>query len=92
MWKDLEILQGDPLDKWKEIIFHADRKIVQKELDRLLELLAFFEILMGENGLESELEKKIKAIKVDELLQKKIKNYKNNFAIASMAEILSQNE
>ncbi|GAA8317111.1 hypothetical protein HpDR25_00010 [Helicobacter pylori] len=42
-YSELEIFEGNPLDKWNDIIFHASKKLSKKELERLLELLALLE-------------------------------------------------
>lgn len=90
--ENLEIFQGEPLDKWKEIVLNIDNRIIQKEMERLLDLLAVYEMIIEKRGLEAEIEEVIKEARKDELLKEKIKKHKNNLAISSMAEILSQNE
>lgn len=71
-----EIFEGSVIEKWKEIIFHANPSVVSKELERLLEELAKAEL--KEEG--------------EELTFENITKQKQNLALASMSEILSQNE
>ena len=71
-----EIFEGSAIEKWKEIIFHANPSVVGRELERLLEELA-----------RAELEREGR-----ELSLENIELQKQNLAITSMSEILSQNE
>lgn len=71
-----EIFEGSVIEKWKEIIFHANPSVVGKELERLLEELA-------KAQLQNEGE---------ELSLENIALQKQNIALSSMSEILSQNE
>lgn len=71
-----EIFEGSVIEKWKEIIFHANPSVVGRELERLLEELAKAE-LVSEGK---------------ELTRENIAQEMQNLAITSMSEILSQNE
>lgn len=71
-----EIFEGDPIEKWKEIIFHANPSVVSQELERMLEELAIL-----------ELQKEGKEINLENLARAK-----QDLAIQSMGNILSQNE
>lgn len=71
-----EIFEGSAIEKWKEIIFHANPSVVGRELERLLEELAKVE-LMSEGV---------------ELTRENITQQMQDLAITSMSEILSQNE
>ncbi|MCE3039604.1 DUF2018 family protein [Helicobacter anatolicus] len=92
MWEDLEVLQGNPVQKWQDIVFHANRSLVQKQLENLLERLALCETLIHEEGLEDKLLEKARILHFDEDLQQDIGNKKADLAIESMAKILSENE
>lgn len=92
MWEDLEVLQGSPVKKWQDIIFNANQNLAQKELERLLELLAVCEYVIQKEDLEEQVEKVLKTLKFDCAIQEDIKKQKNNLAIESMAKILSENE
>lgn len=71
-----EIFEGSAIEKWKEIIFHANPSVVGRELERLLEELAKAE-LVSEGK---------------ELTRENITQQMQDLAITSMSEILSQNE
>ncbi|WP_027327568.1 DUF2018 family protein [Helicobacter pametensis] len=71
-----EIFEGDPIAKWKEIIFNANPSVVSQELDRILEELAQYELL--KEGVDLTFEN--------------LKSTKQDLAIQSMGNILSQNE
>lgn len=71
-----EIFEGSVIEKWKEIIFHANPSVVGRELERLLEELAKAQLLQ-----EGE-----------ELTMENIAKQKQDLALTSMSEILSQNE
>lgn len=95
MWEefdDLEVLQGNPLEKWKDIIFNASRTLSSAELERLLELQAIYEMMIEDHSLDGKLREFYVKLESDEELKEKLKHYKNNIAIESMAKILSENE
>ena len=83
-WKELEILEGDPIDKWSEIILHASPTLAKQELERILELLAIYEVAFEESGMD--LRRFIHSHK------EAIESQKRSSAIESSAKILSENE
>lgn len=89
MWEewndnDLEVLQGDPINKWGDIILNASPTLAKKELDRILEMLAVYELAFEESG--ADLRKFLHTHK------EAIQAQKRNIAIESSAKILSENE
>lgn len=95
MWEEfdgLEVLQGSPVEKWKDVIFNASKTLTGLELERLLELQAIHEIILEELELESRVKEIFIGMQENEELYEKIKHQKNNIAIESMAKILSENE
>lgn len=87
MWEELnglEVLSGDPVQKWSDIILHASPTLAKKELDRILELLATYELAFEESGADVR-----KFIHTHEAA---IAAQKRNIAIESSANILSENE
>ncbi|PAF49748.1 hypothetical protein BKH41_00095 [Helicobacter sp. 12S02232-10] len=95
MWEkfdDLEMLEGSPIEKWKDIIFNASRNLSGIELERMLELQAIYEVAFEEFELENKLKELYMRLKEDVEFQEKVKHQKNNIAIESMAKILSENE
>lgn len=87
-----EILQGSPIEKWQDIIFNANKSVVNDELKRLLECLALYQEFVNLEGLEDKFAQFVRLLACDEGLQSRIKSHKNNLAIESMASILSKNE
>ncbi|PAF41655.1 DUF2018 family protein [Helicobacter sp. 11S02596-1] len=95
MWEKfdgLEILEGSPIEKWKDIIFNASRNLAGIELERLLELQAIYEVAFEEFELENKLRELYMRLNEDTEFQEKVRQQKNNIAIESMAKILSENE
>ncbi|RDU73295.1 DUF2018 domain-containing protein [Helicobacter anseris] len=88
----MEILEGDPIGRWEEIVFAANKGIVSRELQRLIEYIAICEILIEDERLEEKLQKVLKALQYDERIKELVRKNKNDIVIASMANILSQNE
>ncbi|PAF50598.1 DUF2018 family protein [Helicobacter sp. 13S00477-4] len=95
MWEEfdnLEVLEGSPIEKWKDVIFNASRNLASMELERLLELQAIYELMFEEFQLEGKLKEMYMRIQEESDFQEKVKHHKNNIAIESMAKILSENE
>lgn len=88
----MDILEGDPVDRWKEIVFAANKGIVSKELQRLIEYLAVCEVVIEKENLEERLQKAFDDLQCDVELKELIRKNKNDIVIESMANILSQNE
>ncbi|MDU7693046.1 MAG: DUF2018 family protein [Helicobacter sp.] len=88
MWD--EILDGDPLEKWAQILVHANPTSVRRELERILGLIAIYEIICEENDIDPE--KRIKQLSrvIDEDMIEKLTNKKQSLAIESMAKVLGQ--
>lgn len=88
MWEELnnnlEVLEGDPVKKWCEIMLNASPTLAQKELEKLLEMLAIYELAYEENG--GDLRRFVHNNK------EKIEAKKRDIAIDSSAKILSENE
>ncbi|PAF47095.1 hypothetical protein BKH46_05115 [Helicobacter sp. 12S02634-8] len=95
MWEnfdELEVLEGSPIEKWKDVIFNASRNLASMELERLLELQAFYEVAFEDFELEGRLRELHMKLREDTAFQEKVAHQKNNIAIESMAKILSENE
>jgi len=87
MWEEfnqLEVLHGEPVEKWSEIICNASPTLVSKELERLLELLATYQIAFEKSGEDF---RRFSHANREEILAQQ-----RNIAIESMAKILSENE
>lgn len=94
MWEnsDSEIFEGEPVSKWKEIIFHASRTLATNELDRLLEELALYELAFDECDIEFDMRDFYHKTHHDDKFKKALQERKNSLAIESMSKILSENE
>ncbi|MFC3847118.1 DUF2018 family protein [Helicobacter baculiformis] len=84
----LEVFEGDPVEKWGDVILHASQKPVRAELERLLELQALSAFLLEEVGLEERLEDLLKQCKFDQALQARVQAKKIDLVMTSMANIL----
>ncbi|WP_120944389.1 MULTISPECIES: DUF2018 family protein [Helicobacter] len=83
-----EIFEGDPIEKWGDVILHASQKPVRAELERLLELQALSALLLEEAGLEEKLETQLKQYRLDHSLEERVRAKKIDIVITSMANIL----
>lgn len=96
MWENpldsLDIFAGSPITKWKEVVFNASRGLAESEIERLLETLAMYEILLEESGGDSNLRDFFQKSMSDDALKSRINERKNSLAIESMSKILSENE
>lgn len=88
MWEELnnglEVLEGDPVKKWCEIMLNASPTLATKELEKLLEMLATYELAYEESG--GDLRKFVHSNK------ESIEAKKRDIALHSSAKILSENE
>ncbi|BCD48141.1 hypothetical protein NHP194003_13450 [Helicobacter suis] len=89
---DLEVFEGDPLEKWAEVIVHASFKRSFEELDKLLETRALCELLLEEEGFLEKFNALSQQNRLDSALQDRIHARKVDLAIDSMARILSGHE
>ncbi len=96
MWEnstsDMEIFEGTPISKWKDIIFNASKTLASNELERLLEELAMYEMAFEEQEIQMNLRDFFYNVHHDTELKKRFIDKKNSLAIESMSKILSENE
>ncbi|WP_121021965.1 DUF2018 family protein [Helicobacter vulpis] len=83
-----ELFEGDPIEKWGDVLLHASQKLVRAELERLLELQALSALLLEEAGLEEKLEGLLKSCKFDPALQARARAKKIDLVMTSMANVL----
>ncbi|WP_104749523.1 DUF2018 family protein [Helicobacter cynogastricus] len=83
-----EVFDGDPIEKWGDVLLHASQKLVRAELERLLELQAISALLLEEADLEEKLEEMSKLCKLDSGLQERVQTKKIDLVMTSMANIL----
>jgi len=82
------MFMGTPKSKFFDIVFNANRNLVEEELESLIERMCALELIAEE--IEENLEQKIQEItftKSEELESKKFDTFVN-----SMGNILTQNE
>lgn len=97
MWEnksdELDMFSSTPLQKWKDIIFNASRTLASKELERIIEELAIYELALEEcsNG-ELNLREFYYKAHNDLDLKERLKTKINSLALESMSRILSENE
>lgn len=96
MWENpldnMEVFEGNPIDKWKEVIFNASRTLAHKEIERLLEELALYEMAFEAEEKPVNLREFFYNIYHDAEFKQQFLEKKNSLAIESMAKILSENE
>ena len=85
-----DIFMGSPKSKFFDILFNANRNLVQEKLLEIIDRYNAMEILLEKQMGENELQNAIYSLlaeQPDELLEKK-----SDFLIATVGEILTQNE
>lgn len=96
MWEnpidDMEIFEGNPIEKWKEVIFNASRTLTNKELERLLDELALYEMVFEAEEKPKNIREFFYNVHHDVEFKQMFLAKKNSLAIESMAKILSENE
>jgi len=93
MFNDVDdFLMGTPSSKFLDIVFHANRNVVQKELERVMEWMAAMELILEKECGVEDVEKKVKYFIANEENKKELENKLNSLYIESMGNILSQSE
>ncbi|WP_104696298.1 DUF2018 family protein [Helicobacter salomonis] len=82
------VFEGDPIEKWGDVLLHASQKLVRAELERLLELQALSALLLEEAGLEGKLEESLKQCKLDHALRERVRAKEIDLVMTSMANVL----
>lgn len=84
-----ELFDTTPKDKFEDIIFHANRNVVSKKLDLLIEEKAIIELLLEEKIVD-DLDKLINQYKFNNL--DKVEARMNDLYIETTANILTECE
>lgn len=96
MWENpldnMEVFEGSPIHKWKEVIFNASRTLASKEIERLLEELALYEMAFEAEEKPANLREFFYNVHHDNDFKQRFTEKKNSLAIESMSKILSENE
>ncbi|MRI83086.1 MAG: DUF2018 domain-containing protein [Nitratiruptor sp.] len=91
-FEDDEILGGTPKSRFFDVIFHANRNVVQEELERLIEWMAALELLVEERCGVEDLEGAINQILHDQERAEDLQRRVNSLYIEYMGQILSKSE
>lgn len=84
-----DIFGGTPRSKFHDIVYNANRDLVERELERLIERQAVLEIMLGEHH-GDELDQKIKSYHFSNRAE--VEGFAKSLYIESVGNILSQNE
>ncbi len=90
-FEDDDILGGTPKSRFLDIVFHANRNVVESELENIMEWMAALELLIEQKcGLD--VEKEVQQILYDEEKKRELEQKLNSLYIEYMGKILSQSE
>ncbi len=90
-FEDDEILGGSPKSRFLDILFHANRNVVEGEIEKMVEWMAALELIVEEKcGLD--VEKEVANVLYDEEKRAKLEQKVNSLYIEYMGKILSQSE
>ncbi len=90
-FEDDEILGGSPKSRFLDILFHANRNVVEGEVEKMIEWMAALELIVEEKcGLD--VEKEVANVLYDEEQRAKLEQKVNSLYIEYMGKILSQSE
>ena len=90
-FEDDDVLGGTPKSRFFDIVFHANRNVVTKELEEIIEWMAALELIVEQKcGLD--VEKEVRNILFDESRAKELEQKINSLYIEYMGKILSQSE
>lgn len=81
---------GSPKAKFFEIVYTANRNLVEDELDKLFARFAAAEKLIEEQGLDEQYEQKVASLNYE--FDDSIENIKKSLYIETVGAIVSRNE
>ena len=90
-FEDDEVLGGSPKSRFLDIVFHANRNVVESELEGIMEWMAALELII-EQKCDLDVEKEVRNILFDESKKRDLENKLNSLYIEYMGKILSQSE
>ena len=85
-----DIFQGSPKSKFMDIVFNANRDLVQNELERLMTRMAAMEVMLQESYGEEKVDRAIKSMEFERADE--IGMTVKNLYMISVGNILTQNE
>ncbi len=89
-FEDDEVLGGSPKSRFFDIVFHANKNVVEGEIEKMVEWMAALEMALEKCGLDPE--KEVQKILYDESKKAELENRVNSLYIEYMGQILSQSE
>ena len=87
---DDDFLSTTPRENFYQVLFTANRNIVENEVDKLIERLAVAEKMLEDQGLEEEYERQVLSMPIAE--PSEIDNRKNSLFIETVGNIVTQCE
>lgn len=81
---------GSPKQKFFDIMYVANKNLIEDELDKLFSRFAAAEKLLEEHGLEEQLEQKVHALNYE--FDASVEDTKNSLYIEIVGSIVSRNE
>jgi len=90
-FEDDDILGGTPKSRFIDIVFHANRNVVEGELEKIIEWMAALELVV-EKKCGLDVEEEVKKIIYDESSKEALEEKMNSLYIEYMGKILSQSE
>ncbi len=81
---------GSPKAKFFDIVYNANRNLVESELDKMVERICILEMILGEKIGEEALEEEVR--KRSYALSSELESCKSDKYIEYTANILTQNE
>jgi hypothetical protein len=85
-----DIFQGSPKSKFMDIVFNANRDLVQNELERLMTRMAAMEVILQESHGEEGIDRVIKSMEFERTDE--IAMMAKNLYLISVGNVLTQNE
>ncbi|MDD2837829.1 MAG: DUF2018 family protein [Sulfuricurvum sp.] len=85
-----DIFQGSPKSKFLDIVYNANRDLVQNELERLMTRMAAMELMLQEAHGEDAIERILQTMQFERADE--IDMMAKNLYIISVGNVLTQNE
>jgi len=85
-----DIFQGSPKSKFMDIVYAANRDLVQNELERLMGRMAIMEMLLQEQHGEDHIDSILRNIEFERADE--VEMMAKNLYIISVGNVLSRNE
>ena len=90
LFDDDDYMMTTPKENFFQILYTANRNIVEKEIERLIERLAVAEKMLEDQGLDEEYEHNVRSMVATE--PEELENRKNSLFIETVGNIVTQCE